>query len=129
MLSANKIKKNFLLGLDNEKIKFTSIKVAHGKINSVGYIFKNLAYIPDCNYLSKLNIQELRNLNYFVIDCLRLHHHPSHFSLKEVLDIVKLINPKQTILTNLTSDLDYNFLLKKTPINVKPAFDGLKIIL
>ena len=43
------------------------------------------------------------------------------------MNILNDIKPKRTILTNLHSNLDYNILLKKVPINVKPAFDGLKI--
>ena len=125
ILRANKVKKNFVLGLGNEEIKFTSIEVSHGKINSMGYIFKNLAYISDCNNLSKINIKKLNDLNYLVIDCLRLDHHPSHFSLGEVLDVIKLINPRQTILTNLHSDLDYNYLLNILPKNIIPAYDGM----
>ena len=69
----------------------------------------------------------MKNLKLFIIDCLRFKSHPSHFSFDEVLNIIDIIKPKQTILTNLHSDLDYNYLLKKVPINVKPAFDGLRI--
>ena len=127
ILKANKVKNNFSLGFNNELITFKSIKVKHGKINSIGYIFNNSAYISDCNKLSKLNIIKLKNLKYFIIDCLRFKSHPSHFTLNEVLSILKEIKPRQTILTNLHSDLDYNILLQKVPINVKPAFDGLRL--
>jgi phosphoribosyl 1,2-cyclic phosphate phosphodiesterase len=45
------------------------------------------------------------------------------------MNLIKIIRPKQTILTNLHFDLDYNYLLKKTPTNVKPAFDGMKLVI
>jgi phosphoribosyl 1,2-cyclic phosphate phosphodiesterase len=127
ILKANKLKNDFSLGFNNELITFKSMKVKHGKINSIGYIVNNSAYISDCNKLSKSNIIKLKNLKYFIIDCLRFKSHPSHFSVNEVLSILKEIRPKQTILTNLHSDLDYNILLQKVPINVKPAFDGLRL--
>jgi len=127
IVKANKLKKIFSLGNGNELIKFKSIEVKHGKINSIGYIFNNSAYIADCNQLSSSNIANLKNLKYFIIDCLQFKPHPSHFSFNEVLSILNEIKPKRTILTNLHSNLDYNILLKKVPINVKPAFDGLKI--
>jgi len=127
ILNANNLKSNFSLGSKKELIIFKSIKVRHGKINSIGYIFENTAYISDCNKLSNANLNKLKNLKYFIIDCLRFNSHPSHFSFNEVLDILKVIKPMNTILTNLHSDLDYNILLKKLPSNVKPAFDGLKI--
>ncbi len=127
VLSGNKLKNDFSLGSKKELIKFKSIKVRHGKINSIGYIFANTAYTSDCNELSNSNLNKLKNLKYFIIDCLRFNPHPSHFSLGEVLDVLKVIKPTNTILTNLHSDLDYNILLQKLPINVKPAFDGSKI--
>ena len=127
ILNGNNLKNIFSLGSKKESIKFKSIKVRHGKINSVGYVFNNTAYISDCNGLSNSNLNKLKNLKYFIIDCLRFNPHPSHFSLSEVLDILKEIKPTNTILTNLHSDLDYNILLKKLPSNVKPGFDGLKI--
>ena len=127
ILTANKLKKNFSLGFGKELIKFETIKVKHGNINSVGYLFNDSAYISDCSKISKTNIVKLKNLKYFIIDCLSFKPHVSHLSLNEVLGILKDIKPKKTILTNLHSDMDYNILLKKLPINVKPAFDGLKI--
>ena len=127
ILNGNKLKSNFSLGSKKELIKFKSIKVRHGKINSIGYIYGNTAYICDCNEISNSNLNKLKNLKYFIIDCLRFSSHPSHFSLSEVLDLLKEIKPRNTILTNLHSDLDYDILLQKLPVNVKPAFDGLKI--
>ena len=127
IVKANQLKQVFSLGNGNELIKFKSIEVKHGKINSIGYILNNSAYIADCNQFSSSNIANLKNLKYFIIDCLQFKPHPSHFSFNQVLRVLNEIKPKQTILTNLHSDLDYNNLLKKVPINVKPAFDGLKI--
>ena len=60
-----------------------------------------------------------------MVDCLRVNPHPSHFNLNEVLNLIEKIKPKKTILTNLHSDLDYNYLLKILPKNVIPAYDGL----
>ena len=72
-------------------------------------------------------MKELRNLNYLIIDCLKIEKNFAHFSLKEALYIHKLLKPKKTILTNLHHDLDYDFLLQKLPKNVLPAYDGLKL--
>ncbi len=126
-LKANRIKSSFSLGVANEKIIFKSITVNHGKINSLGYIFNKTAYISDCSNINSSNLQKLKKLNYFIIDCLCIKPHPAHFNYNQVLKIIDVIKPKKTILTNLHSDLDYNKLLKNTPINVKPAFDGLQI--
>ena len=72
-------------------------------------------------------MKELKNLNYLIIDCLKLTKHPSHFNLKESLYVHQHLKPKKTILTNLHYTLDYNYLLKKLPYDIIPAFDGLRI--
>ena len=126
-LAANIIKQKFSLGKNDEKIYFETFNVAHGRIKSLAYIFNKTAYISDCKDLSIVNFNVLKNLNYLVVDCLKLENHPSHFSLKEVLYISNCLKPKKTILTNLHYDLDYNFLLSKLPKNIIPAYDGLKI--
>ena len=129
IVQSNIIKSKFFLGRSSEKIFFKAIKVKHGKTNSLGYIFENTAYISDCNDLSIINMKELKNLKYLIIDCLKLKKHFSHFNLSESLYVHQKLKPKKTILTNLHYDLDYNYLLKKLPRNVVPAYDGLKISL
>ena len=127
ILKANSLKRYFSLGKGNEKIFFKSIKVNHGLVDSVGYIFNKTAYISDCKKLNRSNINNLKNLKTFIIDCLRFNEHPSHLCFDQVLELIYIVKPKKTILTNLHSDLDYNFLLKNTPTNVIPAYDGLKL--
>ena len=65
-------------------------------------------------------------LNYLIIDCLWYKNHNSHFNLNQVLDLVKTLKPKKTILTNMHSDLDYDVLKKILPKNVIPGYDGMK---
>ena len=127
IVKPNLIKPSFSLGERKEKVFFKTVKVKHGKINCVAYIFEKIAYISDCNDLSIVNMKELKNLKYLIIDCLQIKRHPSHFNLEEVLYVIKHLKPKKTILTNLHYHLDYNYLLRKLPNNVKPAYDGLKI--
>ena len=56
---------------------------------------------------------------------LRYKKHPSHFNLEQVLELVKNIKPKKTILTNMHVDLDYNELQKNLPKNIVPGYDGM----
>ena len=129
IFKSNIIKSKFSLGESNEKVFFKSIKVRHGKINSLAYIFEKTAYISDTNDLSIIKMNEFKNLKYLIIDCLKFKKHPSHFTLKESLLVHQKLKPKKTILTNLNHDLDYNYLIKILPRDVVPAYDGLKITL
>ena len=70
-----------------------------------------------------------RNLKFLIIDCLWLRYHPSHLNLESSLKFINEFKPKKAILTNLHSDLDYNFLKKTLPKNIVPAYDGLTVTL
>ena len=126
ILNLKNLKKK--ISFDNKKNKITikSIEVRHGRINCLAFIINDrCAYASDINEIYKNDLKHFYNLNYFVVDCLRILPHPSHFHLDEVLKLIEKIKPKKSILTNLHSDLDYNYLLKILPKNVKPAYDGL----
>ena len=110
-----------------DKVNFKSISVKHGSIKSLGYIFNKTAYISDCNDLSIVNLNVLKNLNYLILDCLKFNKHSSHFNVHEALYVSNQLKPKKTILTNLHYELDYDFLISKLPKNVLPAYDGLEI--
>ena len=56
---------------------------------------------------------------------MRKDKHPSHFNYEDAMNIIQLVKPKKTILTNLHVDLDYFVLKKKLPKNIIPAYDGL----
>ena len=118
---------SFCLGIKGEKISFKTIQVSHGRTNSVVYIFNKLAYISDSNDLSIIRLNVLKNLNYLILDCLKFKKHPTHFSLNEAIFIHNKLKPNKTILTNLHHDLDYDYLLRKLPKNVLPAYDGLSL--
>ena len=128
ILKLKSISKNLFINDGNKKIPVQTIKVHHGKVDSVCYILdKKLAYISD---VSKIKVKDYRyfmNLKYLIIDCLRFKSHPSHLNLENSLLLVKKFKPKKTILTNLHTDLDYNFLKKNLPSTVIPAYDGLTI--
>ena len=116
----------------NKKIKILikAIPVEHGNIKSICYIINNkLAYASDANLIYKKDLNSFKNLEYFIVDCLWYKKHYAHFNLDEVLELVQMINPKKTILTNMHSDLDYNQLKKILPKNVVPGFDGMCVTL
>ena len=121
-LNLKLIKKKMLI----HGVTLSTIPVKHGEIESQSFIInKKCAYASDVNLIYKKDMKFFFKLDYFVIDCLRLKSHSSHYNLEEVLRLSKDLKAKKTILTNLHSDLDYNNLLKFLPKNVIPAFDGM----
>ena len=128
ILKLNSIKDKMFIMDGKKKISIRSVKVMHGKVDSICYIFdKRLAYISDLNLIKKKDYRYFRNLDYLILDCLRETYHPSHLNLEDCLRYISEFKPKKAILTNLHSDLDYDYLKKILPKNIRPAFDGLKI--
>ena len=126
ILKLNKIKRKFTFFDKENLISIKSIPVQHGTIESQSFIINNVcAYVSDANKIYNKDLKFFMKLKYFVIDCLKISKHPSHYNLKEVIELINIIKPKKTILTNLHSDLDYNYLLKILPKNVVPAYDGM----
>ena len=125
IMKANIVENSFKIKNKKHTMKIIPFDVIHGMIKATGFLFEKVAYISDCNKIPNSSIKNLYNLNYLVLDCLKLSKHPSHFSLSEALELINLVRPKKTILTNLHTDLDYNELKKKIPKNVYPAFDGM----
>ena len=119
------IKNNFIIKKGSNKIKINSFEVQHGLIKATAYVFNKIAYLSDCSFIPTKSKLSLYNLDYLIIDCLRVKFHPGHFNLDMALSISKELNPKKTILTNLHVDFDYEKLKKKLPSNIIPAYDGM----
>jgi phosphoribosyl 1,2-cyclic phosphate phosphodiesterase len=58
---------------------------------------------------------------------LRYTPHESHFSVKQAVHWAERLKPKRTILTHMTSELDYDTLKRDLPEGIEPAFDGMQV--
>ena len=125
IMKANVINKNFSIKKNKSQLNVNAFEVNHGLIYSTGYVMEKIAYLSDCNKVPEENLKYLMNLNYLILDCLKLDEHPSHFNLESALNLISLTKPKKAILTNLHTDLDYFKLKKLLPKNIIPAYDGL----
>jgi len=125
IMKAHTVKNNFKIKKNDTTLSIKAFNVVHGMIKATGFVFKNIAYISDCNKIPKNSINNLLNLDYLILDCLRKDKHPSHFNYNDALKLIKFVKPKKTILTNLHVDLDYEYLKNKLPSNILPAYDGM----
>ena len=113
ILKLNSIKRNLIFNDKNKKISIKCIPVKHGQINCLSFIINNtLAYASDVNYIYSKDLNNFKKLKYLIVDCLRLSKHPAHYNFDDVMKLINIIKPKKTILTNLHSDLDYNYLMQ-----------------
>jgi phosphoribosyl 1,2-cyclic phosphate phosphodiesterase len=102
-------------------------RLVHGEIDALGLRIGDVAYTPDVSAIPEVALDDLRDLDVWIIDALRITPHPSHFSLAEALAWIDKLKPKRAIVTNLHTDLDYRTLERELPPNVRPAFDGMVV--
>jgi len=128
ILNLNKLKKKHTFINKKKKLSIQSVNTQHGNIDSISYIInKKIAYASDVSLIHKKDLNLFKKLKYLIIDCLWYKNHSSHYNLDQVIELVKIIKPKKTILTNMHSDLDYDVLINKLPKNIIPAFDGMSV--
>lgn len=106
-----------------------SIDVMHGTLPIVGYKLGKLAYITDANFISEEAKNQLKNLDYLIINCLRhseIHH--SHFILPQVEALFMELKPKKMFLTHISHHLGFHDEVNAFLANgMELAYDGLEI--
>ncbi|HEU0151552.1 MAG TPA: MBL fold metallo-hydrolase [Bradyrhizobium sp.] len=108
-------------------ITLSAFLVQHGNIPALGYRIGNAAYSPDLNDIPRESWPLLENLDLWIVDGLRYTPHPSHFSVSDALSWIERFKPKQAVITNMHSDLDYEVLRQSLPESVIPGYDGMRL--
>ncbi len=110
--------------------EITPLEVTHHNLPILGYKFKNLAYITDASFISEEIMENLKDLDYLIINCLRkTEPHNAHFILPEILDIVNKLKPETTYLTHISNRFGFHKDIEnELPENIRPAYDGLEIV-
>jgi phosphoribosyl 1,2-cyclic phosphate phosphodiesterase len=103
------------------------IEIVHGDITSLAFRFGGLCYLPDVSAIPESVAEHFAGLDVWVLDALRDVPHSTHFTVREALDWIARMAPKQAVLTNLHTDLDHVKLSARLPSGVRPAHDGMVI--
>ncbi|MDY3119616.1 MBL fold metallo-hydrolase [Porphyromonas somerae] len=104
------------------------IRVMHGKLPIVGYIFDKLAYITDCKTLPEETMEQLKGISTLMINALRLYEHPAHITLQEALHFIEKIKPQRAYLTHFAHTFGtHQEIEKMCPEGVFPAYDRLEL--
>ena len=108
-------------------VNVEAIKQIHGKGFSLGYRFDNVAYSTDVNNLPNESMEQLKDLDLWIVDCVRYEPHYSHSHFDQTISWIKKLKPKRAILTHMGHWLDYTELKSKCPDNVEPGIDGMVV--
>lgn len=118
----------------------TPIRCFHGKLPMLGYRIGPLAYITDCTKIEPRDLEKLRGVSHLIIDALRWHEHPTHYSVQQAMEIVDFLRPQRTIFTHMSHEMGLHSLFRehlqaelseKYPAKlldtVELAYDGMEI--
>lgn len=112
-----------------DEILVKPIDIIHSEIHILGFKINDLAYITDASKIDDKEKEKLKNLDVFIINCLRkTEPHHSHFILPEILDLVDELKPKKTYLVHISHLFGFHDEVEnELPENIHLAFDGLEI--
>jgi phosphoribosyl 1,2-cyclic phosphate phosphodiesterase len=116
----------------NQKFVFngtpiTPIPVRHGRIPVHGYRIGNFAYVTDVSEIPASSLELLRDLDILVLGVLRYKPHPTHLNLETGLEIIRLLEPRRTLLTHICHDFKAAEVNRCLPDGVELAYDGEQI--
>ena len=116
--------KKFTIGND----EILPIEGLHYKMPVFGYRIKNFAYVTDVSFISKNELEKLKDLNVLVLDCLRKEPHMSHFNLDQAIDLVNYLKPKKTFLIHISHLMGLHSKVNtELPDNIHLSYDGLRL--
>lgn len=108
-------------------VKVTPIPIKHGKLDILGYRIGDLAYMTDVSAVPDSSLPLLEGLGTMIISCVRWRFHRTHLNIAGAKRLHRLIRPRQTLLTHLTHYLSHKDLIGIFPIDMTPAYDGMKV--
>lgn len=127
VLTLQEVQPSFSLCKGNSELNVKTFPLWHGFSWCTGYRIKNFAYVTDIYELPAESEAYLQNLECLIIDGLSEKGKPGHASIKNIFSIIELVKPKMTYITHMDFTMDYETLCKNWPLNVRPAYDGLRI--
>jgi len=103
------------------------IRLFHGELPVLGFRVGRLAYCTDVNRIPPESMAMLQDLDVLVLDALQHKPHSTHFSLKQAMEIVRLVKPRQTRFTHIAHALGQEVTNKTLPPDAQLAYDGERI--
>lgn len=111
-----------------EGVEFIPIEVMHYKLPVFGYRLGSFTYITDAKTIAEEEKDKIRGSEVLVLNALQHKQHISHLNLKESLQLIEELQPRQAFLTHISHNLGaYQDVNKLLPSHVSLAYDGLSI--
>jgi len=109
-------------------IPITPIQVFHHRMKVLGFRFGDFVYITDANRIEPEELEKMKGCKVLVLNALRREEHISHFTLKEAVDLVNLLNPEAAYFTHISHQLGLHQEVEdELPAHIHLAYDGLEL--
>ena len=94
---------------------------------TLGFRMGRIAYSTDALDIPDSSLEILKNIDTWIVDCVRYESHPTHANVERALAMIDKVKPRRAILTHMNEKLDYDELAARLPRGVEPAYDGMTI--
>ena len=111
-------------------VKITPIKMKHHCTECLGYVFDDGEYVHIADFKAlppSAYKMILKAPGLLTIPLTTLRGEVQHAGLEEVLQTIRRLAPRQTVIHHMTNECDYDEVNRLTPENVLPAYDNLTI--
>jgi len=125
-VDAREVTEPFFIG----KWQIYPLEVPHGPIHTLGFMFvqnehKHLVYLPDYADVPPKVIEQIKGVDFLVIDGLRDEPHPTHLTVQQAIQIGTKAKAGVTYLTHITHGKTHAQREQELPSHVRLAYDNL----
>ncbi len=112
-------------------IKIVPLAFAGHPVPTTGYAFNDgqIVLIPDYKIIPPQTLDYLQKIdvNVLIMPLTNLLPTMYHAGIKDNMNYIQKIRPQRVIFTHLGPKCDYDEIMRLTPENMVPAYDGLEI--
>jgi phosphoribosyl 1,2-cyclic phosphate phosphodiesterase len=108
-------------------IRVQAFEQLHGRMVTLGFRFNDVAYSTDVAELPETSFAALAGLRLWILGVFSERPFPTHCHLAQGLEWIARVRPEAAVLTHLSSELDYDALVRRLPPHIAPAYDGMTI--
>ena len=99
----------------------------HFSCETLGFKIGNFAYNTDLIDFIDYDVENLKGLDLWILDCVTVRQNNKHIYLEKALQWFNIVKPKRLVLTHLGAKMDYDTISAQLPKGVELAYDGMKI--
>ena len=111
-------------------LEFQAINQIHGDMETIGFRIGDFAYCTDVSELSPESLEKLKGVKTWIVGAFYSSEGQiNHAGIDKVTAWIDIIKPEMTYLTHLTAAADYDTMCRELPSHIRPAYDGLELII